>query len=268
MRYIQKSLHNDAVPFSLRFPHVRNFVNGKVPQQASTTHEKREKLLEQRKYDSAADPRYKYPDIKVALDAIYFGKCVFCEQEIEQYQVEHYRPKQIYYWLALSWDNLLCVCPFCNVFKSTNFDRTNPQASLSASDLTEYNIHGLGSLYDQLELPMLVNPEVTNPDGKLEFDKNGALRSQDARFQYTIDICKISRSKLNDKRKAILDEFRKHIKDAYLQSTDPRDRAVAIKTVLNQVKDSASDEKKSFTAFRRYLVQHWLAEEIKAIALP
>jgi uncharacterized protein (TIGR02646 family) len=267
MQRIRKSLQIDAIPVSLRFPSPDNFEGSKVPQVAKTTHEKRSEVIQKGKYDSNFDDRCKIADIKLALDELYHGKCVYCEQEIEQFQVEHYRPKQTYFWLAFSWDNLLCVCPFCNVYKGTNFELINPQAVVSASDLNADNIHELGSAYDELELPMLVNPEVTDPDGKLEFGKDGSIRSLDPRFQYTIDTCRVSRTYLNDKRKTILDDFRKHIKDAYLENAAAQDRAIAIKTVLNQMRASLEDEQKPFLAFRRYLAQYWVTEEIKAIAL-
>jgi uncharacterized protein (TIGR02646 family) len=268
MRFIQKPLHLDGIPDSLRFPSPNNFEGRDVPEVAKTTHEKRSAVILQGKYNSDFDDRYKKPDVKAALDNIYHRKCAYCEQEIEQMQVEHYRPKHIYYWLAFSWDNLLCVCPFCNVYKSTNFEIMNLKAAVSASDLTNSNINDLGSLYDQLELPKLVNPEVTNPDGMLAFEKDGTIHSDDPRFQYTIDTCRVSRTYLKDKRKTILDDFRKHIRDAYLENTDAHDRSVAVKTVLNQLKASLSDEEKPFLAFRHYLAQNWVKEEIKAIALP
>src|ERR1700722_11749860 len=124
------------IPESLRLPIAANFQNGRIIPQAVITQHKREELLAAGEYigSDKYDGRYKMDDIRTALINIYHSKCTFCEQHIEQYHVEHYRPKQIYYWLAFSWDNLLMACPKCNEYKGTNFPiATGNQAILEPS---------------------------------------------------------------------------------------------------------------------------------------
>ncbi|MEM7205292.1 MAG: hypothetical protein AAF628_33865 [Planctomycetota bacterium] len=52
-------------------------------------------------------------------------KCAYCEapsQAVAHGDVEHYRPKSIYWWLAYNYDNYLVSCQLCNQkFKSNNF---------------------------------------------------------------------------------------------------------------------------------------------------
>lgn len=53
------------------------------------------------------------------------GKCAYCESNTEVVahgDVEHYRPKSIYWWLAYTYDNYLYACQICNqTYKSDNF---------------------------------------------------------------------------------------------------------------------------------------------------
>jgi uncharacterized protein (TIGR02646 family) len=62
---------------------------------------------------------------KVQLKKESNGKCAYCEAntEIVAYgDVEHYRPKSIYWWLAYTYDNFLYCCQICNqTYKRNNF---------------------------------------------------------------------------------------------------------------------------------------------------
>ncbi len=70
----------------------------------ATTQQRRDELIEVGRYidEGKYNNRYKGRDVKSRLKALYRGKCAFCEQCIEQFHVEHFRPKRIYYWLAYS----------------------------------------------------------------------------------------------------------------------------------------------------------------------
>ncbi len=54
------------------------------------------------------------------------GKCAYCETNFEAAafgDVEHYRPKSVYWWLAYVYDNYLASCAICNQqFKSDAFE--------------------------------------------------------------------------------------------------------------------------------------------------
>jgi uncharacterized protein (TIGR02646 family) len=55
------------------------------------------------------------------------NKCAYCEASIKSTgygDVEHYRPKSVYWWLAYSFENYLVSCAMCNqAFKSNKFPR-------------------------------------------------------------------------------------------------------------------------------------------------
>ncbi len=69
---------------------------------------------------------YKSADVKLALEALFHGKCAYCETRYRStapVDVEHYRPKGAvaesaghggYWWIAMDWDNLLPSCIDCN----------------------------------------------------------------------------------------------------------------------------------------------------------
>lgn len=62
---------------------------------------------------------------KTQLKKESFGKCAYCEANtdvVAHGDVEHYRPKSIYWWLAYTYDNYLFACQICNqTYKSDNF---------------------------------------------------------------------------------------------------------------------------------------------------
>lgn len=53
------------------------------------------------------------------------GKCAYCEADtrvVAHGDVEHYRPKSLYWWLAYCYDNYVFACQICNqVYKSDLF---------------------------------------------------------------------------------------------------------------------------------------------------
>lgn len=61
------------------------------------------------------------------------GKCAYCEgkaSHVAHGDVEHYRPKSTYWWLAYCYDNYVFACQICNQsHKGSNFPKTGPQLS-------------------------------------------------------------------------------------------------------------------------------------------
>lgn len=69
-----------------------------------------------------------WKNAKAQLKRESYGKCAYCEANadvVAHGDVEHYRPKGIYWWLAYTYDNYLYACQICNqVYKSDNFPVT------------------------------------------------------------------------------------------------------------------------------------------------
>ncbi len=153
--------------------------------------------------------------VKQALDAIYFNKCAFCENEITSAtpHVEHYRPKarvtgapnhKGYYWLGYEWTNLLLCCPTCNNKKRNQFPITGPRVSEPPNNRE----HWCGNSQPMIgELPLILNPELDDPAQHLDFTSLGTIQSRDIRGKTTIDICALNRDILIKLRRRILDDF-------------------------------------------------------------
>jgi len=158
--------------------------------------------------------RFKQRDIKEKLKSIYQDKCVFCEEKTRECTdnnledcsstVEHYRPKSIYYWLAYSWDNLLWCCHRCNQNKDNKFKTLGSPVEFEES--FKDNIHTSSILYQDIEQPLMIHPEIESVLSKLSFN-NGIISSDDNKVKYTISTCKLDRDDLNEKRLKIIRKF-------------------------------------------------------------
>ncbi|WP_129791537.1 hypothetical protein [Sphingosinicella sp. CPCC 101087] len=65
------------------------------------------------------------------------GKCAFCETPTSAAyygDVEHFRPKALYWWLAYCYDNYLYSCRVCNGKKSDQYEHGGPPLAEPAVD--------------------------------------------------------------------------------------------------------------------------------------
>jgi hypothetical protein len=159
--------------------------------------EKRERdkelMLAQRDYLHDSNKKIKFKSTywkpaKKQLKTESNGKCAYCEADIHivaHGDVEHFRPKDIYWWLAYTYDNYLYACQICNqTYKGNNFpvDGTLlpvPAITVATTDLEIEQLAGnispdpidvnlnltLQSYlhHDQAELPHLINPYFNDP---------------------------------------------------------------------------------------------------------
>lgn len=256
-----------AIPISLTLPLPDSFL-GRIPRPSKTTHDRRMEVIANNGYIEAAryNDRYKQKDITDALKNIYNKKCAFCEQRIEHSHVEHYRPKNKYYWLAFSWDNLILACPTCNQHKGTNFEIRRTAIIFNNTDDNLLNIHISSSNYDLIEQPKMINPEVSDPSGKLIFYKNGNVESNDENFAYTIEKCRINRADLNDQRRTILNNFRNDIRSVLLEFTDLNEQKIGVQTIVSKFVRDSIDPISPFLAFKKFIIDNrWLSDIIKEI---
>lgn len=98
---IEKDLND--IPDSLIPDFPENFPEGKIPTESKTTHRRRMELIEGGEYrnEDSYNDRYKCNDIKKKLSSIYYSKCAYCEQRVEQFHIEHYRPKKYIHGLHI-----------------------------------------------------------------------------------------------------------------------------------------------------------------------
>lgn len=239
-----------------------------IPVITRHTHAKRMEIINAGNYldIDRYNSQYKRDDIKTALLLIYHDKCAFCEMQIEQLHVEHYRPKSVYYWLAFSWDNLLLACSTCNINKGVKFALDGLQATFDPTDENIRNINTSSAAYDATELPHLVNPEVTDPEGQIVFHRNGLITSANARFAYTIEACELDRTSLNDIRKHLLDVYERDVRSALVDHAEPKDQQREIESIVRKFIRDAMDPKQPFLAFRKFaLTANWLSDIVTEI---
>ena len=262
----------DDIPESLKPTTEDFFVLPSIPPNAIKTHNARLDIIKHGAYynEKTYNKFYKQNDIKEKLNNIYHQKCAFCEQRVEQMHIEHYRPKKekgedsyAYYWLAFSWDNLLFACPNCNSNKGCKFKIKGIRADFRKSRTELKNINTLSAEYYNIEIPLMVNPEVINPEGYIMFTQDGKIHSDDEKFDYTINACRIDRKDLNDQRRKIIDDFRNHIIAQTKYSKTKDDRLKAIKIVISMFYEDATDKLNTFLAFRKYAIsEKWINDII------
>lgn len=266
---INKDITLAQTPQSLIPAFKENFEPRNIPLTCRLTSQRRNELIRSGVYidTNIYNSRYKKKDIKSRLEDIYKNKCAYCEQRVEQFHVEHYRPKQTYYWIAFSWDNLLCACDDCNQFKGTSFAIKGAPASFVINLNSIKNINTLSIGYDISERPDLVNPEVTDPTGNLIFDKNGSISSTDPRFDYTIKTCQIDRQYLRDYRKEVLDDLIADLKEELSITSDKAEQRIAIAAIIRKFIRESQKPTKEYLAFRKYVIDNWLKQEIKNLSI-
>ncbi|MEG1739991.1 MAG: HNH endonuclease [Akkermansia sp.] len=235
------------------------------------THQRRQEFINQKKYIRSKyyNKYYKSHDIKEKLKKIHNGKCVYCEQIIEQFHIEHYRPKSIYYWLAFSWDNLLLACPVCNQEKLDAFPlegspSIEPPKIINNKDI-KIKFNNLSSKLNKKEKPILVNPELEDPENFIIFTHNGEMNSTDPRYQKTIEICQLSRHDLVERRRRIIDSLQRKIKEDLVQAKNVEEQRIKVGSRINDFIDDSSDAKNDFIGFRIYAKKHLLRIIIKQI---
>ncbi len=126
-------------------------------------------------------------------------KCAYCEAPtsvVAYGDVEHFRPKSVYWWLAYCYDNYLVSCQLCNQkFKGAKFPIANNKlkppvnirkttsdstVAAKASLLTPDPLDAAGvaafQLDHQAERPYLVNPYLDDPAGIYAWEADDTLR--------------------------------------------------------------------------------------------
>lgn len=217
-----------------------------------------ESIIQNQAYDKKYDKHYK--SVKTDLLTLYHNKCAYCEEKVEELHVEHFRPKKTYYWLAFSWDNLILACPTCNKKKGTKFDTVHEQVTYQEGDIEL--VHRLSQSYHHSEANKLIHPELEeNVESLLTFGKDGSVSSEDERMQYTIDTCKLNREYLQRNRKDVWQDFKTDRDKAILDFQKDKEMLRRhIQQLMKSFIEKASNPKKSYLAFRRYAISHFLAK--------
>jgi uncharacterized protein (TIGR02646 family) len=109
---------------------------------------KNPKSMDLKKKKELSENKYRHSAIqKVLKEAMFHGKCAFCERKRDYPHIEHFRPKTDFPSLCFEWNNLLLACEVCNgtSYKGTKFP------------------------IDAAGIPLFINPCDEDPNDHLDF---------------------------------------------------------------------------------------------------
>jgi uncharacterized protein (TIGR02646 family) len=186
--------------------------------------------------------RYKDYDVQQALRKDFAWKCAYCEKQLEKgsFEVEHYRPKggvsgcahPGYWWLALTWTNLLPTCAGCNkglhqhiVTVATTLAEVEAMQTTKPRQLhgkaTQFPVGAVRLVAEdddhEVEQPHLMDPTRTDPEPHLRWRHDGLLSVVEAADgpggpsllgMETIRCVALNRLDLAENRTQILDRLR------------------------------------------------------------
>ncbi|QJR15904.1 hypothetical protein [Usitatibacter palustris] len=210
------------------------------------------------------------------------SKCAYCEADtavVAHGDVEHFRPKSKYWWLAYCYDNYTYACQICNQsFKGDEFPLgagalVKPQ--LPAAEPADLNplakklcLDPLASTdvavaaYYATESAFIVNPYIEDPEKLLEWSvddvnkevllKAGPTQRAQEAFASAVEFLGLNREELKRVRYPTYEAFRT-FRDVLLEPS-----------VSQPVKDMVRTQMKTmvagnlpFTGMLRYFVKEW-----------
>jgi len=239
---IDKSLNENDIPSSLLTKKVKDKLH--------------EMLI---KGEYIENSLYKSEDVQNKLAVLYHNKCAYCESKTKGIVIEHYRPKSKYWWLSLSWDNLLFICSHCNSSKGDKFEVETE----IKNPIEDYivNQHTSTERYNQIEKPKCLHPEIDNIAGIFYFEKTGEIFSDDARGKTTIKLCNLNHQTIKVNRKKVYDDLEKQIKSILIDSKySIEKRQSNFEYKINEFKETAANFDNEFSAFLQYIKNNWMEE--------
>lgn len=149
--------------------------------------------------------------IKAVLQRIFHGKCAYCESKYVATQpmdVEHWRPKSKYWFLAAEWNNLYPTCIDCNRQREHAVPMPDgSEASLLLGKLDQFPTENDVFARDRVSLvdekPLLLDPCTDDPESLFDFTEEGVIRpnSTDPRSEISIRIYALNRMGLVHSRR-------------------------------------------------------------------
>jgi uncharacterized protein (TIGR02646 family) len=171
---------------------------------------------------------YKYPDNKSVLAKASFGKCMYCEsniQHIDYGDIEHIKPKSKFSALEFEWDNLGYACTRCNrEYKKDNFSKETPY----------------------------INPYDEDPNHHIIISGSLLMRKQGSeRGELTIFDIGLNRQPLIEKRQEKIDKIQKTIDACYRTENE-----VLKNNALEELKKEADGDKEYSLCIEYFLKNH------------
>lgn len=213
------------------------------------------------------------------------NKCAYCETEIAAGtfgQVEHYRPKSQYWWLAYTIDNYVVSCDICNNRKRDGFETqkvpVSPGPLPALNDATgidaftnRFALDPEDVNFDQTpcglaflkaaESPRLIHPYLEDPEIYFKWESDDALREVEVlpirndhpeidKINYTIDLLDLNRLILKRKRFDYLEKLRLQLKVKIEAANHPE-----LSALTEQIIQLYLEPRSEYTAMKKYYIK-------------
>lgn len=204
-----------------------------------------------------------YADVKENLRNLYFGKCAYCESKTD-FDIDQYRPRKVYYWIAYEWSNFLPACPQCNRAKRDLFPVLDESLRITEPqfDKNEWNAKSQSFIHEQAQL---LNPEIDNPEEHLSFLIDGRITGLTEKGQITIQVLQLNREYLLARRIQIINNLMTKINQTLDSSLEfiAKDNTVSpsffklvFNPIFNDLKEQ-SNPQTEYSAFNLFLYQNF-----------
>lgn len=117
------------------------------------------------------------------------------------------------------------------------------------------------SICDEKEELIMINPaRIKNSEFSISFNKECEIKSDNFLMQNTIEICKLNREDLSEKRLKVYQEFENIIYE--MKRFIPVNKQLDYVTE-KLIKPIQNDKQLSYIALRKFIVKKWLGDMIK-----
>jgi uncharacterized protein (TIGR02646 family) len=206
-----------------------------------------------------------WKDIKKILADCSFGKCWYSEAKdlVSDWQVDHFRPKSKYQWLAFSWQNFRLAGCKPNRRKTDEFPLLTNCKQATWAD----------RCCDQ-EAPAILDPVVRTDPSLLTFNENGRAAPSDEESEYivqrvavTIELLDLNADDLASARarkwRECRDKIQRYRREVRVPMTrvDP-ERRRSIEELLEEIMNMSKSEEPFAGTVRACMRAHGLSEFI------
>lgn len=218
-----------------------------------------------------------WSSLKETLSSISHGKCWYCESKEDRSDkdVDHFRPKSVYPWLAFDWNNYRFACTFCN--RRRGNDNIEGGAGGKAAEFPLHNGCDHATCADEIpnEVPLLLDPCSPRDVGLLHFLENGypcaryedhALRK--VRVETSIRLYNLNHPELIERRLSLANKIRRWVSaaDRLFDQCDCGNNAIdeafdgLVDSIHRAISEEAEDSTFARIIVREYQSKPWVEE--------
>ncbi len=206
-----------------------------------------------------------WKDMKDALAERSHDKCWYCEivQERSDNNVDHFRPKALYSWLAFELSNFRYACTYCNsLHKNPNTGETGGKGD--HFPLVDESKRATVEGEEDNESPLLLDPCRSQDPGQMDFRDDGQPcarypnhATRKLRAETSIRCYHLDSQALVEKRRELAAKLTKKIKDAdkLIDRCDCGDPTIdgAFNALIADLSDAIADNSELSTFARKVI---------------